>query len=326
MRRAAIIGTGAFLPEKVLTNADLEALVDTNNEWIVERTGICERRVVADEDSTSDLAVRAGRTALEDAGLTPNDIDLVIVCTATPDRLIPPTAMTVQSQLGAERAGSFDLQSACAGFIYGLSAAGGMIASGMHRRVLLVGAETLTRFVDYTDRRTCILFGDAAAAVVLEGRDDGSGLLYSRLYSDGRMADMICIPAGGSSRPPTVETLAGREHYIQVEGRKVFRFATGAFVELVREALEKCQMTPDDLALVIPHQMNARIIEAAMKRVDVPREKCYMNIDRYGNTSSASIPLALDEARREGRVGPGDKVLLMGFGAGLTWGATVVKM
>ena len=306
MRRAAIIGTGAFLPEKVLTNADLEALVDTNNEWIVERTGICERRVVADEDSTSDLAVRAGRTALEDAGLTPNDIDLVIVCTATPDRLIPPTAMTVQSQLGAERAGSFDLQSACAGFIYGLSAAGGMIASGMHRRVLLVGAETLTRFVDYTDRRTCILFGDAAAAVVLEGRDDGSGLLYSRLYSDGRMADMICIPAGGSSRPPTVETLAGREHYIQVEGRKVFRFATGAFVELVREALEKCQMTPDDLALVIPHQMNARIIEAAMKRVDVPREKCYMNIDRYGNTSSASIPLALDEERREGRVGPGD--------------------
>ena len=324
--RAAIAGTGSYLPKQVLTNADLERLVATNNEWIVERTGIRERRVAAPEETTGSMAIEAGRLACRDAGLDPAELDLVIVATVTPDYVFPATACLVQAALGAKRAGAFDLEAACSGFVYATQVAAGMIAAGIHRHVLVIGAETLTRIVDYTDRGTCILFGDGAGAAVFSRSTGEAGVLFTRVASDGGMADVLQIPAGGSKRPPSAETVAARQHFMVAEGRKVFKFATTAFVELVEEALAACELTPDDVALIVPHQVNERIIDAAMKKLHLPPGKIYVNIDRYGNTSAASVPIALDEARREGKLKPGDIALLLAFGAGLTWASAVVRM
>ncbi len=324
--RAAIVGTGSYAPERVLSNADLERLVNTSEQWIIERTGIRERRIAADDEATSDMAAKAAQRACANAKIDPSELDLIIVCTVTPDQIIPSTASFVQARIGATSAAAFDLQAACAGFVYGLSVAASMISTGMHRRVLIIGADTLTRYVDYTDRKTCILFGDGAGAVVLAPCDDDRGVMHYRLHADGEHSQVIRIPAGGSRLPVSVETMAGRQHYIQVEGRRVFKFATNAFVDLTRDAMKACGLTVDDVAMIVPHQVNARIIEAAMKRLEFPREKCVVNIDRYGNTSAASIPIALDEACREKRIGRGDIIIVMGFGAGLTWGAAVLKM
>lgn len=324
--RAAILGTGFYVPERVLANADLESLVDTSDQWIVERTGIRERRIAADDETTSTMATIAGRLACEDAGVRPEDLDLIIVATLTPDYLTPATACLVQGELGADQAGAFDLEAACTGFIYGLSVAAGMVSSGMARHVLVIGADTLSRVVDYTDRGTCILFGDGAGAAVVGPSTSDAGVLYSRLRSHGEQAEMIQIPGGGSRYPSTQESVAARQHYLQIAGRQVFKFATNAFIELIHDCLEHCQLKHSDVALIVPHQVNERIIDAAMKRIEFPREKCFINIDRYGNTSGASVPIALHEARQAGRLKSGDIAILLGFGAGLTWGVSVVKM
>lgn len=324
--RAAILGTGCYVPDRVLSNADLERMVDTSNEWIVERTGIRERRIAAPEETTSSMAAIAARRACEDAGVSTDEIDLILIATVTPDYITPSAACLVQHAIGASRAGGVDLNAACSGFIYALSIGAGLVSSGMHRRVLVIGSETLSRITDYTDRGTCILFGDGAGAVVLGPATDGAGLIHSRLRSDGEHFDLLQVPGGGSKYPSSAETVAGRKHYLHVAGRQVFRFATGAFIELIRDAMETCQLTHDDIKLVIPHQVNERIIDAAMKRIDIPHEKCFINIDRYGNTSSASIPIALDEARRTGRLVAGDLCIMVGFGAGLAWASAVVRM
>lgn len=325
-QRAAIVGTGSYVPERILSNADLERLVDTSNQWIIERTGISERRIAAKDEATSDMAAAAATRACADANIDPSELDMIIVCTVTPDQIVPSTASLVQARIGAMNAAAFDLQAACAGFVYGLSVAASMIATGMHRRVLLIGADTLTRYVDYTDRKTCILFGDGAGAIVLAATDDDRGVMHYSLHADGNHSQVICIPAGGTRTPATHDTVALGQHFIQVEGRRVFKFATNAFVDLTRDSMKACGLGVDDVALIVPHQVNARIIEAAMKRLEFPREKCFSNIDRYGNTSAASIPIALDEACQQERLSRNDTVLMMGFGAGLTWGATVVRM
>ena len=324
--RAAIAGTGSYLPARVLSNADLEKLVDTSNEWIVERTGILERRIVSEHETTSTMAIEAGRRACQNAGFDPAELDLIMVASASPDYLLPATACLVQEALGAKRAGAFDLQAACSGFLYAASLASGMIVSGQQRNVLVIGAETLTRMIDYQDRSTCILFGDGAGAAVLRPNVEGAGLLYSKLGADGGQAQMIQVPAGGTKLPASAETVAQRQHYIQIEGRKVFRFATTVFIDLVEDAMQSCRLTKEDVTLIVPHQVNERIIEAAMKKLDLPPEKFFVNIQKYGNTSAASVPIALDEARREGRLKRGDVAILLAFGAGLTWGSAVVRM
>ncbi len=324
--RAAIAGTGSYLPQRILSNADLEKLVDTSNEWIVERTGILQRRVAAENESTSTMAIEAARRACRDAALDPADLDLILVATCTPDYLLPATACLVQDALGAKKAGALDIEAACSGFMYGINLANAAIVSGQHRHVLVIGAETLTRLIDYKDRSTCILFGDGAGAAVLRANVEGAGILHSKLGSDGSQAQMLRVPAGGSKLPSSAETIAQRLHYIQIEGRKVFRFATTVFVELVEESMRACRLTKDDVALIVPHQVNERIIEAARGKLDLPAEKFFVNIQKYGNTSSASVPIALDEARSSGRVKRGDIVIMLAFGAGLTWGSAVVRL
>ncbi|MBL9122654.1 MAG: ketoacyl-ACP synthase III [Planctomycetaceae bacterium] len=324
--RSAIYGTGCYVPERVLDNAELERMVETDDQWIVERTGISERRIAAPDETTSTMAITAGRQACADAGLDPAELDLIIVATITPDHLTPASSCLVQQALGAKRAAAFDLSAACTGFLYASTVATGMITSGMYERVLVIGSETLSRFTDYTDRNTCILFGDGAGAAVFGPRRDGTGILYTKIYADGEYADLLRIYGGGSKQPPSLASLAARDHYLHVAGRQVFKFATNVFVQMIEEALDACGMTQDDVALVIPHQVNARIIDAAVRRLGLPTEKCFINIDRYGNTSSASVPIALDEARRQGKLNPGDVAILLGFGSGLTWGATVLKM
>jgi 3-oxoacyl-[acyl-carrier-protein] synthase III len=324
--RAAIIGTGSYLPAGKLTNADLERLVETSNDWIVERTGIRERRIAAADETTSSMAVIAARRACDDAAIDPADLDMIIAATVTPDYVFPATACLMQEALGARRAGGFDLEAACSGFIYGGSVAAALVASGMHRHVLVVGAETLSRIVDYQDRGTCILFGDGAGAAVFARATDGRGVRHIRLGCDGGQAAMLQVPAGGSKHPPSAETVAARQHYMQIEGRRVFKFATQTFIELVQEAMRACELTADDVGLIVPHQVNERIIDAAIGKLGLSREKFFVNIDRYGNTSAASVPIALDEARREGRLKAGDTVVMVAFGAGLTWGSMVVRM
>ncbi len=318
-------GWGTAVPEDTLTNADLEGRIDTSDEWIVERTGIRERRVAAPDDCTSTLAVEAGRAALERAEVAPQDVDLLIVATATPDQPLPHTGAFVGESLGLN-CGSFDLAAACAGFVYGLVAGAGMLNMGFER-VLLVGAETLSRITDPDDRATCILFGDAAGAAVL-GRaepDSGSGLLAWDLGCDGSAASLLQIPAGGSRCPTTADTVSRRDHYIKMEGREVFRRAVRVVVESAGETLRRAEVTADAVDWFVPHQANARIIEAAASRLGVSEERTIVNIDRYGNTSSASIPLALFEAVEDGRVADGDLVLLSGFGAGMTWGSALLR-
>jgi len=323
--RACVAGWGTAVPEERLTNADLEARVDTSDVWIVERTGIRERRIAAPGESTATLAIEAGAAAIKHAGLTPDAIDLLIVATATPEQLIPHTGAFVGDGLGV-RCGSFDLNAGCAGFVYELVVGASLLTAGNLEHVLVIGAETLSRVTDPTDRGTCILFGDGAAAMVLSASpDDGLGLLAWDLGCDGSAAGLLEVPAGGSRRPTSAETVANREHYLKMAGQEVFRRAVRIVVESASNALERGWIGIDDVRWFAPHQANVRIIEAAGNRLGIPAERTLVNIDRYGNTSAASIPLVLAEAADDGRLQPGDLVLLSGFGAGLTWGSALLR-
>lgn len=321
---AAITGVGCALPHRVLTNAQLEKMVDTDDQWIVQRTGIRERRIADENTATSDLSIAAAREALADAGVEPGDLDLIIVATVTPDHAFPATACLVQRGLGAWGAAAFDLEAACTGFIYGLSVADQFIRSGTYQKVLVIGAETLSKITDYTDRNTCVLFGDGAGAAVLEPAEQ-PGLMAVELGADGRGADLLVQHAGGSRKPASAATVAAREHFIEMGGREVFKFAVRIMGEASEKVLAAAGRDPGDIGLLIPHQANLRIIESARKRLGIQESKVYVNLDRYGNMSAASIPVALAEASQQGRICAGDTLLLVGFGGGLTWGAALLN-
>ena len=324
-RDVHIVGTGSFAPARVLSNHDLEAMVDTSDEWIRSRTGIRERRISAPGEPASALAHQAARRALEDAGIAATELDLIIVGTVTGDRVFPSTACTLQNLLGAKRAYAFDISAACSGFLYGLSVATNYVASGVAGTILVIGVETLSKIVDWTDRNTCVLFGDAAGAVVVRSTGADGGILATRLHSDGTLVHLLEMPGGGSLRPPSHDTVDQRLHCIRMSGNDVFKHAVRAMGSVASEALQAAGHTPEDLALLVPHQANLRIIEATAKRLGLPMSKVYVNLDRFGNTSAASIPLALDEARRVGRIRPGDLVEMVTFGGGFTWAASVVR-
>jgi 3-oxoacyl-[acyl-carrier-protein] synthase-3 len=325
-RRVKILGTGAYVPPKLLTNADLEKLVDTSDEWIMSRTGIKVRHISDDTMASSDLALEAAKEALENAKLTVEDIDQIIVATVTPDQQFPSTACTVQRRLGAKGISALDLGAACSGFVYGLGMASGMISSGLLDRVVLVGVETLTKLVDWTKRETCVLFGDGAGAVVLGPSDDnGREILSVTMRSDGTAGSLLELPAGGSRKRPTHETIDQGLHFIQMQGNEVFKYAVRLMSDMAREALDKAGKSVSDVDLLIPHQANLRIITATARRLGIPMEKVYVNVERYGNTSAASIPIALNEAHRVGRIKDGDIVELVTFGAGFTWAASVIR-
>lgn len=324
-RRASITGTGAFLPPKRLTNQDLERMVDTSSEWIIKRTGIKERRIVEDGVATSDLAEKAALRALEDARVSPKDVDLIITSTITPDSLFPSTSCYVQKKIGADKAGAFDVLAACAGFIYALSIGQNFINSGAMDNVLIIGAECLSKVTDYTDRTTCILFGDGAGATLLQRGTGRSEILTTYLGADGNHTDVLKLPAGGSKIPSSVKTLQDRLHYIKFRGREVFKLAITNLTELISNTVKSSGFRLEDISVFILHQSNFRIIEATMERLNVPLEKIFFNIDRYGNTSSASIPIAIDEAKKVGRLKPGDLVLLAAFGGGLTWSSSIIR-
>lgn len=322
---AAITGWGSAVPERILTNADLEKIVETTDEWITSRTGIKQRHVVGEGESTATMAIAASRKALERANVSPWQVDLVICCTATPDFLFPATACLVQHEIGAENAGAFDLEAACSGFIYGLSVGSQFVKSGAYKTVLVVAAEALSRFIDWKDRATCVLFGDGAGAVVLQASDTKSGLLSFVLGSHGVGGDLIKLPAGGAADPATNDTIEMRKHFIKMNGQEVYRFAVRIMGDSAVTALDKAGLEYDDISLFIPHQANVRIISSIAERIKLDPEKVYLNIDRFGNTSAASIPIALSEVADSGRVQPGDNLLFVAFGAGLTSGAAVVK-
>ncbi|HEX6988411.1 MAG TPA: beta-ketoacyl-ACP synthase III [Bacillota bacterium] len=325
-RHAAITGVGSCVPDRVITNADLERMVETSDEWIRTRTGIRERRVAAEDQATSDLAVEAARRALSEAGLDAADLDLIIVATVTPDMPFPATACIVQDRLNARRAAALDLETACSGFVYGLATGAQFVESGLYRNVLVIGAETLSKIVDWTDRRTCVLLGDGAGAVVLQpAKEPDQGLLGFHLGADGGGADLLKQPAGGSRLPASEETVRQRLHFVHMNGREVFKFAVKVMGEAAQAALDSCGLSLADVDYYIPHQANLRIIESSARRFGLPMDRVFVNIDRYGNTSSASIPVALDEALEQGRIAPGDLVLLVAFGGGLTWGAAVCR-
>ncbi|OLE38808.1 MAG: 3-oxoacyl-ACP synthase [Candidatus Rokubacteria bacterium 13_1_20CM_2_70_7] len=325
MTRAKIIGVGSYAPKRILTNADLEKMVETSDEWIVQRSGIRERRIADDTEASSDLAVKAAQQALERANLVPEDIDFIVVGTTTPDMFFPTTANMVQHRLGCRQAGSVDVLAACAGSVYSLAVGSQFIQTGKYRRVLCIGAETLSKITDFTDRGTCVLLADAAGAAVLEASDDGSGLLDVDLYSDGRYWELLYMPGGGSRHPATPETVAARMHYAKMKGAEVFKVAVRMFGECATKILERHGLTARDIDLFIPHQANLRIIEAAVKRVGLPMDKVFVNIDRYGNTGAASVYVALEEAVSAGRLKRGDLLLLAAFGGGFAWGAALVR-
>lgn len=323
---AVITGTGSFLPEKRLTNADLCKIVDTDDEWIVQRTGIRERRIVSKDESCATIASQAATRALRAANLEPKDIDCVIVATVTPEMQMPATACFVAQSLGMTTTPAFDVMAACSGFIYGLDVANALIQSGRYRNVLMIGSETLTRITDYSDRSSCILFGDGAGAVVLSASDDPTrGIIHAKLYADGGGWETLYLLPG--SRHPIDEKLVAAGHqYLKIRGREVYKFAVNRFVEMIQQALDGSGLSIDEVKLVVPHQVNQRIIDSAMEKLHLPPEKAYVNIERYGNTSSASIPIAFDEAVREGKLQRGDAVVMVAFGAGLTWANAVVRL
>jgi 3-oxoacyl-[acyl-carrier-protein] synthase-3 len=325
MKYAAVTGWGSTVPEKRLTNADLEKLVETSDEWITSRTGIKERRVVSEGESTFTLAVSAARKALESAGVSPWQVDLVICCTATPDYLFPATACLVQHEIGAENAGAFDLEAACSGFIYGIAVGSQFVRTGAYKTVLVVSAEVLSRFVDWKDRATCVLFGDGAGAVVLQASDNKSGLLSFVLGSHGVGGDLIKLTAGGSKYPATPETIQNRAHFIKMNGQEVYRFAVRIMGDSAVEALDKAGLEYEDISLFVPHQANLRIISSIADRLHLDQSKVFIDIEKYGNTSAASIPIALCEAIEQGRVKDGDNLLFIAFGAGLTSAAAILK-
>lgn len=320
-----ILGTGRAVPEKILTNADLEQMVETSNDWIVSRTGIKQRHVAIPGAALSDLVTEAARNALQDAGVTANDIDLIVLGTVSGDMKFPATACLVQEKLGAKNAAAFDISAACSGFLYGLQVGEGLMATSGYRRVLVIGGEILTSMVNWQDRDTCVLFGDGAGAVVLGPSDGERGLLQACLGSDGSCSDLLHNPGGGCVNPPTAENVAAGLHSIQMEGKEVFRHAVSSMCNALKQVLEQAELSGGDLDLLIPHQANLRIIEAVAKRFKMPMEKVYVNVDRYGNTSSASIPIALDELRRSGELKEGTLVGLVSFGAGFTWAARLIR-
>lgn len=319
-----IIGTGKYVPEKVLTNQELEQMVDTNDEWISTRTGIKERRIVSPEQASSDLAYEAAQIALQQAGITAEELDLIIVATITPDMAFPSTACILQERLNAKKAAAFDLSAACSGFIYGLANASNFIATGTYKYALVVGAECLSKITDYTDRNTCILFGDGAGAAVLGVVPEGRGFKSFELGADGAGGELLRIAGGGSRLPSSLESLEQKQHYIYMAGKEVFKFAVRIMGSAAEEALRKAGMDKTDIDLLVPHQANIRIIQSALNRLELPEEKCMINLNKYGNVSAASIPIALAEAVEEGRVQEGDCLVMVGFGGGLTWGASVL--
>ncbi len=325
MKRAKITGLGSYAPKRILTNADLEKMVETSDEWIVQRTGIRERHIADEDEATSDFALRAAQQALERAGVEPEEVDFIVVGTTTGDMAFPTTANILQHKLGCGQAGSVDLYAACTGSIYSLSVGAQYVQTGKYRTVLCVGAETLSRITDWTDRGTCIILADAAGAAVLRPSDDSSGIIDTDLYSDGRYWELLYQPAGGSRHPATRETVDRRMHYAKMKGSEVFKVAVRMFGDCATRILERNGFTPADIDLFVPHQANLRIIEAAVKRLGLPMERVLVNIDRYGNTGAASVYVGLEEAWSMGRVKTGDLVLLAAFGGGFTWGTALIR-
>jgi 3-oxoacyl-[acyl-carrier-protein] synthase-3 len=325
VRNAHVTGWGRYAPSQVLTNKDLERLVDTSDEWIVSRTGIRERRVAAADETTASMAAVAGLRAIRTAGIEPDDIDLILLATLTPDYWMPSTAALVKEAIGNTKAAAMDVAAACSGFVYAFATAQAYIASGLANHVLVIGAELLTRFLDYTDRSTCILFGDGAGAVVLSASDEPGGALGVEMTTEPQGAYMIWLPAGGAKAPPSAGTIARGEHYIRMEGNQTYRFATKTMATTALTAVRKSGLQPGDIDLFIPHQANIRIVEAVAKGLDLPMDRMYVNLDRYGNTSAASVPIALAEAVNEGRVKVGDNIVLVAFGAGFTSGAVAIE-
>jgi 3-oxoacyl-[acyl-carrier-protein] synthase-3 len=323
---AIIAGTGSAVPEKRLTNDDLSKLVETNDEWIVQRTGIRERRIAGPSDTTASLAAAAARRAIDSAGMTARDIELIVVGTITPEMVFPSTACFVGAELGLAGVPAFDMSAACSGFIYTFNTGANFIKAGQYRNVLVIGAETLSRITNYKDRNSCILFGDGAGAVVLKRDNDlRRGLIYSTLHADGTGGEVMkCIP--GSRFPVTAAMLEQSGQFMQIRGREVYKFAVHKFEELIHEAMKACELTTDQVKLIVPHQVNQRIIDSAMEKLGMPPEKAFVNIAKYGNTSAASIPIALDEAWRAGLLSPGDVIIFVAFGAGLTWANAVVRI
>jgi 3-oxoacyl-[acyl-carrier-protein] synthase-3 len=325
IKRVTIVGTGSAVPDRVLTNSDLEKIVETSDEWITERTGIKERRIADEKTATSDLAVESAEKALKDANINAEDLDAIIVATSSPDMLFPSTACLVQHRLGAKKVLAYDLLAACSGFVYGLETVKGLVSSGIYKKVLLIGAETLSKITDYTDRTTCVILADGAGACVVTESDDESEILSTYMGSDGSLGDLISLPGGGSRRPASHQTVDNRQHYIRMNGNELFRHAVRAMGSAAEKALEKAGLQGKDINLFIPHQANLRIIKATMERLGIPMEKVYVNIDRFGNTSAASIAICLDEAKRNGKLKKGDLILLDAFGGGLTWGSVVLR-
>ncbi len=320
-----IVGTGSYLPEKVLTNKDLEKIVDTSDEWIVSRTGIRERRICSDKQAASDLGIKAAQRAMEDANVKVEDIDLLIVATITPDMFFPSTACIIQTKLGIKGAAIFDLNAACAGFIYSLSTAQQFLQMGTYKTALVIATETLSKITDWEDRNTCVLLGDGAGAAVLKKEKSDSGILSCYLDADGQYGDLLNMPAGGSRLPATVDTVKNRLHYLKMKGNETFRIGVPEMVNSVKRGLEGCGLKIEDVTLLIPHQANIRIIKAIVKRLSISMDNVFVNIDKCANTSAATVPIALDQANRQGRIKKGDIIELVAFGAGFTWGSCVIK-
>jgi 3-oxoacyl-[acyl-carrier-protein] synthase-3 len=325
LTKTNIVSTGSYLPEKVLTNYDLEKMVETSDHWITERTGIKERRIANENQTASDLAYEASKVALGRADLNAEDIDLIITATVTGDMPFQSTACILQDKLGAKKAAAFDINAACSGFLYGLHVADSFIRSGMHNKILVVGTEVLSKITDWEDRTTCVLFGDGAGAVIVEPTTENRGIISMSINSDGSMWDLLYLPAGGSKIPASIESVDNKLHYIKMRGNEIFKFAVRTLEDLVIKILEENKLTPSQLSLLIPHQANLRIIQAAADRLGLPMEKVLINIDKYGNTSAASIPIALDEAVMSGRIKDGDYILLEAFGGGITWASALIK-
>jgi 3-oxoacyl-[acyl-carrier-protein] synthase III len=324
-RTCSIIAVGSYVPDRVLTNAELEKMVDTSDEWIFSRTGIKERRIASKHQTTSDLAAQAALRAMHRAKVHPNEIDLIILATITSDMPFPSTACVVQQKIGAHRAAAFDIQAACSGFIYGLEIGQQFIMSRTYETVLVIGAEKLSSIIDWKDRNTCVLFGDGAGAAILRNRAGAHGLLTACMKADGRLTGLLCVPAGGSACPPTVESVTAGLHYLRMDGKETFKRAVTAMHSVADEALRRCELDISEIKCIIPHQANRRIIDAVAERLGAKPEQLFINLEKYGNTSAASVAIALDEAVESGRIQRGDLVLLVVFGAGLTWGAAVIE-
>ncbi|HEY3853418.1 MAG TPA: beta-ketoacyl-ACP synthase III [Verrucomicrobiae bacterium] len=324
-RTCSILAVGSYVPERVLANSDLEKMVETTDEWIFTRTGIKERRMAKKNETTSDLATKAALMALERAKVTPDQVDLIILATITPDMPFPSTACLVQEKIGATRAAAFDIQAACSGFIFGLEMGQQFIMSRTYETVLVIGAEKLSSIINWSDRNTCVLFGDGAGAAVLRNRPQAHGLLTACMGSDGGRAGLLCMPGGGSAHPPTHETVSAGMHYLRMDGKETFKYAVNAMFAAAQEVLKRCELDISEIKCVIPHQANRRIIDAVAERLGAKPEQLFVNLHKYGNTSAASVAIALDEAVTTGHIQRGDLVLLIVFGAGLTWGAAVIE-